>query len=161
MLLESGDIESDLRDSADDGLFFGMSLVALKTLAAWGTVSGQCDSLMFFLRDALVGDDVPQIELNLDFVLGLAYLHATTNPGYRDRVAIGMEGHISFHIHHALVQTIDLRNPDGQRLEMELLNGKQLARNCVDMFLVCRVHPVTPFSGLLVQVLPTGEGAAG
>src|SRR6516165_2737999 len=160
MLLESDDIERDLRDSAEDGLFFGMSLAALQTLAAWRAVSEQRDSLMLFFGDALVGNDVAQIELNLDLVLGFAYLYATTNPGHRDRVAVGVQGHISFHIHHALVQTINFGNPDGQRLEMKLFEGKQLAWNRVNVFFVCGVDAVAPLSGVLVQVLPTGEGTA-
>src|SRR5215471_17918399 len=43
---------------------------------------------------------------------------------------------------------------------MKLLDGKQLAGNGVNVFFVGRVDALAPFSGLLVQVLPTGEGTA-
>lgn len=43
---------------------------------------------------------------------------------------------------------------------MKLLDGKQLAWNRVNVFFIRRVDAVAPFAGLLVQVLPTGEGTA-
>jgi hypothetical protein len=43
---------------------------------------------------------------------------------------------------------------------MALLQHKQLAGHGTDMFLVGRVDAVAPLPGLLVQLLPTGEGAA-
>src|SRR2546430_11068130 len=69
--------------------------------------------------------------------------------------------HITFDIHRALVQTIDFGDPGGQRLQMPLLEGKQLARNGADVFFIGGVDPLAPLPSLPIQVWPTGEGAAG
>jgi len=42
-----------------------------------------------------------------------------------------------------------------------LLEGKQLARNGTDVFFVGGVDAIAPLPCLGIQVLPTGEGAAG
>jgi hypothetical protein len=43
---------------------------------------------------------------------------------------------------------------------MLLLHREQLSRHGAEMFLVRRVHAVTPLPRLLVQILPTGEAAS-
>src|ERR1700736_3682186 len=59
------------------------------------------------------------------------------------------------------MQTVDLRNPRRQRLQMQPLDGKQLTRNRADMFLVSRVDLIAPLPRPLIQILPTAEGAPG
>ena len=57
------------------------------------------------------------------------------------------------------MQPVDFRNPRRQRLQMQPLDREQLARHRADMFLVSRVDLVAPLPRLLIQILPTGEGA--
>src|SRR5437867_4859965 len=59
------------------------------------------------------------------------------------------------------MEAVDLRNPDWKWFQMQLLDGKQLARNGADVFFVRAVDAITPLAGLLIQVLPTGERASG
>src|SRR5207248_4452651 len=129
VLFQSADIISYLWRGLEDGLFFGVSIAALKALSAWWAMGAERDALILFVGDALVGHDVTRIELDLDLVLGFPNLHATTDPGHRDGVAVAVQGHITFDIHRALVQTIDFGDPGGQRLQMPLLEGKPLARD--------------------------------
>ena len=56
-------------------------------------------------------------------------------------------GHIAFDIHRPLVQTIDFGNPSGQRFQMPLLEGKQLARNGTDVFFIGGVDAIAPAHG--------------
>jgi len=72
-----------------------------------------------------------------------------------------VQGHIAFNIHRPLVQTIDFGDPGGQRFQMPLLEGKQLARNGTDVFFIGGVDALAPLPSLAIQVWPTGEGAAG
>src|SRR5208283_3413599 len=76
------------------------------------------------------------------------------------RVAVAMQRDITFHVHQAFVQSVDLGDPDRQWVQMGLLQDKQLARHGPDMFLVGRDDPVATLPRLLIQVGPTGEGAA-
>src|SRR5664279_2695329 len=129
------------------------------SLAAWRTMLGQQDSLLLGFGDAPVRDQAAGIELNLDLVLGLAYLHAPADPVHRDRIAVAVQRDISFDIHQALLQPVDFRNPCRQRFQMQPLDCKQLSRNRADMFLVSRVDLIAPLPRPLIQILPTAEGA--
>src|SRR5208282_6594372 len=64
-------------------------------------------------------------------------------------------------VHQALVQPIDLRNPGGQRLQVQSLHREELAGNRTEMFLVGGVDLVAPLARLLIQIFPTGKGASG
>src|SRR6516225_808142 len=161
MLFQSGEVISDLRCGLEDGLFFRVHIAALEPLAAWWAMGCERDALMLLVGDALVSDDVAGIELYLDLVFGLPDLYLAADPRYRDRVAVAVQGYIAFDIHGPLVQTINLRDPDGQRFQMPLLEGKQLARNGADMFLIRGVDAIAPLPGLCIQVWPTGERTAG
>ena len=108
-----------------------------------------------------VRDQVAGVQLNLDLVPGLAHLHAAADPVHRHRVAVGVHRDIAFHIHQALMQPVDFRNPRRQRFQMQPLDREQLARHRADMFLVSRVDLVAPLPRLLIQILPTGERAPG
>ena len=44
---------------------------------------------------------------------------------------------------------------------MHPFDGEQLTGNRTDMFFVRAVDAIAPLAGLLIQVLPTGEGASG
>src|ERR1700685_1669937 len=131
------------------------------SLAAWRTMLGQHDSLLLGFGDAPVRDQAAGIELNLDLVLRLAYLHAPADPVHRDRIAVAVQRDIPFDIHQALLQPVDFRNPRRQWFQMQPLDCKQLTRNRADMFLVSRVDLIAPLSRPLIQILPTAEGAAG
>src|ERR1700693_4795801 len=129
------------------------------SLPSWRTMLGQRDSLLLGFGDAPVRDQAAGIELNLDLALRLAYLHTAADPVYRDRIAVAVQRHIPFDIDQALLQPVDFRNPRRQRLQMQPLDGKQLTRNCTDMFLVSRVDLIAPLPRPLIQILPTAEGA--
>src|SRR5580704_2869592 len=131
------------------------------SLAAWRTMFGQRDSLLLGFGNAPVRDQAAGIELNLDLVLRLAYLHAPADPVHRDRIAVAVQRDISFDIHQALLQPVDFRNPRRQRFQMQPLDGKQLTRNRADMFLISPVHLVAPLPRPLIQILPTAECAPG
>src|SRR5207247_9263286 len=68
---------------------------------------------------------------------------------------------VSFHIHDAVMKPVDLGNPDRQRLQVCPFDSEQLARNGADVFLVGRIDAIAPLSGLEVEIVPTGEAAAG
>src|ERR1700692_234645 len=127
------------------------------SVAPWRTVFGPHDSLLFGFGDAPVRDQTVGIELNLDLVLSLAYLHTPADPVHRDRIAVAVQRDISFDIHQALLQPVDFRNPRQQRLQMQPLDCKQLTRNRADMFLVSRVDLIAPLSRPLIQLLPIAE----
>src|SRR3989441_10212533 len=59
------------------------------------------------------------------------------------------------------MKPVDLRNPDRERFQMQAFDGEQLAWNSAEMFFVRAVDAITPLAGLLIQVLPAGEGASG
>src|SRR6516164_8564585 len=161
MLFQRGEVISDLRYRLEDGLFFWVRIAALESLATRWAMGRQRDALMLLVGDALVGDDVTCIELHRDLVLGLPDLYLATDPRHRDRVAVAVQGYIAFDIHGPLLQTINLRDPHGQRLQMPLLEGKQLARNGTDMFFVGGVHAIAPLPCLFIQVWPAGERTTG
>ena len=116
---------------------------------------------MLGLGDPGVGNKVAGVELDLHLVLGFAHLHPAADPGHRHRITIAVQGDVTFDIHQAFLQPVDLGNPDRQRSQMPLLDGEQLAGHGAEMFLVSGVDAVAPLAGLLIQVLPTGEGASG
>lgn len=130
-------------------------------LAAWRPMLGQRHSLLLGFGDAAVSDQPAGIALNLDLVLGLAHLHATADPVHRDRVAVGVERDIAFHVHQAVMQPVDFGNPGRQRFQLQPLDRKQLAGHGADMFFVSRVDLIAPLPRLLIEILPTGEGAPG
>src|SRR5208282_572433 len=107
-----------------------------------------------------MGDKVAGIELDLYFVFALPDLNTSADPGDRNGVTITVQGHVAFHVYRAFMQAIHFRNPYWQLAQMTLLQHKQLAGHGSDMFLVSRVDAVAPLPCLLVQLLPTGEGAA-
>src|SRR3989442_10399942 len=106
-------------------------------------------------------DDVAWIKLDFDLVLGFADFDAPADPGDRNRVTAGVQGDVAFDIGDALMQSVDLRNPDRERFEMRAFDGEQFAGNRTDVFFVGAVDAIAPLAGLLIQILPTGERAAG
>src|SRR5262249_46713971 len=109
----------------------------------------------------LVRDDVARIELDFEFGLGLADFDAAADPSDRDRVAAGGQSDVAFDIDDPFMKPVDLRNPDWERFQMQAFDGEQLAGNSAEMFFVRAVDAITPLAGLLIQVLPAGEGASG
>ena len=99
--------------------------------------------------------------MNLHLVLGLAHFDTTADPGNRNRVTVAVQRDVAFQINGPLMQPVDFRNPDGQRLELRLLDGEQFTRDGVQMFLITAVDAITPLASLLVEIRPTGETAAG
>src|SRR5205814_7335740 len=91
----------------------------------------------------------------------LANLHAKPDPGDRNRVTNRVHRDVSFYVHRALMQAIHFGNPRWGRLEMHAIHREQFARHGADMFFVRRVDFVAPLTRLLVQIVPTGERAAG
>jgi|SRR5579862_461324 hypothetical protein len=118
---------------------------------------GEADALLLRFNDAGVGGEVAGIELNLYLVIGFAHLDPAANPGDRDRVAIGVQGDVAFDIDGALMEPVDFGNPDWQRLQPRLLDGEQVARRRVQVFLMASVDPVAPLARLLVEILPRRE----
>ena len=116
---------------------------------------------MLGLGDPAVSHQVAGIELNLDFVLRFAHLHAAADPVQGDRVAVGVQSDVALDVHQARVEPVDFRNPDGQWLQVQPFHGEELARDGPEMFLVGGVDLVAPLARLLIQVFPTGEGASG
>jgi hypothetical protein len=137
-----------------------MRIGSCVSLAAWRTVLRQHDSLLLSFGDAPVSDQAADIELNLDLVLSLAYLHTAADPIHRHRIAVTVQRDISFDIDHALLQPVDFGNPRRQRFQMQALDGEQLTGNRADMFFVSRVDLVAPLPRPLIQVLPTAEGTS-
>ena len=108
-----------------------------------------------------MGDDVSWIELDFEFVLGLADFNASSDPGDRNRVTAGVQGDVAFDINDAFMQPVDFRNPNRQRFQMQSFDGEQLAWNRAEMFLVRAIDAIAPLARLLIQVGPTGECASG
>jgi hypothetical protein len=108
-----------------------------------------------------VCDDVPRIELDVEFVLGFADFDATADPGYGNRVAARVQSDVAFDIDDAFMKPVDLRNPDRKRFQVQAFGGEQLAGNGTEMLFVCAVDTIAPLAGLLIQVPPTGECPAG
>src|ERR1700747_3332675 len=52
-LFESGSVDSDLRHSLKNGLFFGVRRVALEPLPAWRPVGGERDALKLLVGNTL------------------------------------------------------------------------------------------------------------
>src|SRR5580698_2392503 len=129
------------------------------SLAARRTMFDQRYSLLLGFGDAPVSDQAAGIELDLDLVLSLAYLHAAADPVYWNRIAVAVQRHIPFDIDQALLQPVDLRNPRRQRFQMQSLDCEQLTGNRADMFLVCRVDLIAPLPCPLIPILPTAEAA--
>src|SRR5437764_7955165 len=129
------------------------------SLAARWTMLGQHHSLVLGFGNAPMRDQAAGIELNLDLVLGLAYLHAAADPVHRNRVPVAVQRDIPFDIDQSLMQPVDFRNPHRQWFQVQSLDGEQLARNRADVFLVSRVDFVAPLPCPLVQILPTAESA--
>src|SRR5437870_12286324 len=77
-------------------------------------------------------DDVAWIKLDFDLVLGFADFDAPADPGDRNRVTAGVQGDVAFDIDDALMQSVDLRNPDRERFEMRAFDGEQFAGNRTD-----------------------------
>jgi hypothetical protein len=71
------------------------------SLAAWRTMFGQHHSLLLGFGDAPVRDQAAGIQLNLDLVLGFAYLHTAADPIHRHRIAVTVQRDISFDIDQA------------------------------------------------------------
>src|SRR5579862_7134499 len=156
-LLEGGDIIGKLGDGLQNRLFFGMRIGTFAPLAARRAMFGEADALLLRFNDAGVGGEVAGIELNLYLVIGFAHLDPAANPGDRDRVAIGVQGDVAFDIDGALMEPVDFGNPDWQRLQPRLLDGEQVARRRVQVFLMASVDPVAPLARLLVEILPRRE----
>src|ERR1700739_824814 len=110
----------------------------------------QSDTLRLGFSNMIVDHHVWGIELDLDFAAGFADLDAAAGPGVRDRVAVGMQGDITFDVDDALMKAVDLWNPGRQWLQAGLFQGKEFARNGVEVFLVSGVDAVTPLTGLPV-----------
>jgi len=66
-------------------------------------------------EQARVRDNAAGVELNVDLLSCLADLNATPNKCRRNRVSIGMQGHVALVVHHALMEPVDLGNPSRQR----------------------------------------------
>src|SRR6202046_4756778 len=137
-----------------------MLIGARLSVAAWRTMLGQRYSLLFGFGDAPVRHQPAGIQLNLDLVLSLAYLHTAADPVHRHRIAVAVQRHIPFDIDQALLQPVDFRNPCRQRFQLQALDGEQLPRNRPDMFLISRVDLIAPLPRPLIQILPTTESAS-
>ena len=92
--------------------------------------------MVLTFRHTLVRDDVTRVELDFEFVLGFADLDSASDPGDGNRVSAGVQRDIAFDIDDAFMEPVDRRNPNGQRFQMQLFGGEQLARNGADMFFV-------------------------
>src|SRR6516164_3802968 len=115
MLFQSCDVVGDLWRRLEDGLFFRVRIAALEPLAAWWAMGHESAALILLVGDAFVSDDIAGIKLYLDLVLGLPDLYLAADPRHRDRVTVAVQGYIAFDIHGPLVQTINLRDPHGQK----------------------------------------------
>jgi len=160
-LLEILNVIGDFGRRFENRLFLRMRIAPFDALAARRTVFGQGDALLLGFGDAVVRDNAAQIQLDFDLVFGLADLDAAADPGHRHGVPIRVQCDVSFHIHDALMKPVDLGNPDRQRLQVCPFDSEQLARNGADVFLVGRIDAIAPLSGLEVEIVPTGEAAAG
>jgi hypothetical protein len=72
--------------------------------------------------NAAVRHKTAGIELNLD--LFLVSRTSTRHPIHSSGIEyrFGVERHITFHVHHALVKAVDLGNPRGQRFQLRPLH---------------------------------------
>ena len=85
---------------------------------------GQHDPLVLGFGHAAVRNQTAGVELNLDLVLGFAHFHAAADPVHRDRVAVGVQRDVAFHVHQPLMQPVDLGNPGRQRPQVQALQGE-------------------------------------
>src|SRR5580692_591206 len=160
VFLESADIVGDFRHRLEDERFLRMRVGPLAAPATLAAVFSQQDVPILRFGHALVRNKVAGIELDLDLIFAFTHLDTTAKPVNRNRVAIAVERDIAFHVHHAFMQPIDLRNPRREWSEMLLLHHEQLPRYRVQMLLVRCVDAIAPGTCLLVQILPVGKGAA-
>ena len=82
-------------------------------LAAGRAGLSQQHSLVLSFGDALMGDQMAGIELDLDFVFGFAHFHSSADPVHRYRVTIAVRSHISFHIHDVLCRRLTSGTQNG------------------------------------------------
>ena len=160
-LLESLKVIGDFGRGFQNRLFFRMGIAAFDAFPTRRAVFEQSDALLSGFGNAAVGDDTAEIELDFDLIFGFAHLDTATNPGDWHGIAIRVQRDVSFHIHDALMKPVYLGNPGGQRFQMRLFGGKQLARNGAEMFFVCRIDAIAPLARLKIQIVPTGESASG
>src|SRR6266705_2932315 len=81
-------------------------------------------------------DEMARIQFDVDLVSGLAHFHAPPNPGDRDRVANGVHRNVSFHVHGALMQTIDFGNPRRQWFQLHARWGSAFSTRWISGTLV-------------------------
>src|SRR2546426_9966783 len=105
-------------------------------------------------------DDVAWIKLDFDLVLGFADFDAPADPGDRNRVTAGVQGDVAFDIGDALMQSVDLRNPDRERFGMRAFDGEQFAGYRTDVFFVGAVDAIAPLAAWLIRMLSTWERGA-
>ena len=108
-----------------------MRIASLDAFPARQPMRGERDPLLLWSQGANMRDQVARIQFDLDLALGLAHFHPPPDPRDGNRVANGMQGDISFHVHRALMQTIHFRNPRRQRFQMQPLDGEQFARGAL------------------------------
>src|SRR5256886_7032760 len=101
------------------------------------------DALILFVGDALVGHDVTRIELDLDLVLGFPNLHATTDPGHRDGVAVAVQGHITFDIHRSEEHTSELQSQSNLVCRLLLEKKKHTTPRVAQIELCLQDHQYT------------------
>jgi len=87
-------------------------------------VPGQHDPLVLGFGHAAVRDQTAGIQLDLDPVLVSRTFHAAADPVHRDRVAVGVQRDVAFHVHQPLMEPVDFGNPGRQRPQMQALQGE-------------------------------------
>jgi len=94
--------------------------------------------------------DEPWPTIDFHAVLGLAHFHLAPDEVVGYGVAVGIDRDVPLHIHQALVEKIDRRHPDRQRLQVGLLNGEQLARTGLEIVAELSVNLIAPLARLPV-----------
>jgi hypothetical protein len=72
-----------------------------------------------------------------------------------------VDAHVALGVDDAVVEGVDLGDPDGQRLEHEPLGGEELAPAGVELGAEAGVDLVAPDDGLAIEVVPIVEVATG
>jgi hypothetical protein len=136
VLLQPRDRIGQFRRRGYDRFLFRMGIGAWRLLTTRWPVLSQHHSLVGGFGNAAVRDHTACVQLDLNLVLGLSHLHAAAHPVQWNRIVVGVQYNVTFDIHQALMQPVDLRNPGRQRFQTQTLHREQLARNRADMFFI-------------------------
>ncbi len=157
---ENLEVFADLREPFQKEFFFRGRVGARRGGAARVAMFRQAILAAGGLDHTRVRGDEARPAIDFNLVFGLAHFDVTSDEVGGGGIAIAVDRDEPFHIYQALVEEIDGRRPDRQRLQVRSFGGEQLARAGLEIVAETGIDLVAPLAGLLVGIGPVAEGAA-